>query len=104
MNAGGHGSDMAASLVDVTIVDLAARRANERSAASELGLGFRHSELPESAVVVEARLQLAHGDRERIRAHDLRDRALAAREPARRSERRLGVRQPGAGRGERREH
>jgi UDP-N-acetylmuramate dehydrogenase len=62
MNAGGHGSDMAGSLVDVTIVDLA--EGSERTLpASEIGLSFRHSELPESAVVVEARLQLAHGDR-----------------------------------------
>ena len=62
MNAGGHGSDMAGSLIDVTIVDLAA--SCERTlAVSDIGLSFRHSELPESAVVVEARLQLAHGDR-----------------------------------------
>ncbi len=62
MNAGGHGSDMAGSLVDVTIVDLAA--GSERIVpATDLGLGFRHSDLPESSVVVEARLQLAPGDR-----------------------------------------
>jgi UDP-N-acetylmuramate dehydrogenase len=62
MNAGGHGSDMAGSLIDITIVDLAVT--SERTVpASEIGLGFRHSELPESAVVVEARLQLAPGDR-----------------------------------------
>ncbi len=62
MNAGGHGSDMAGSLIDVTIVDLAAT-CERTVAASDIGLSFRHSELPESAVVVEARLQLAHGDR-----------------------------------------
>lgn len=62
MNAGGHGSDMAGSLIDVTIVDLAA--SCERTiAVSDIGLSFRHSELPEWAVVVEARLQLAHGER-----------------------------------------
>lgn len=62
MNAGGHGSDMAGSLIDVTIVDLVA--SCERTVpASNIGLSFRHSELPESAVVVEARLQLTHGDR-----------------------------------------
>jgi UDP-N-acetylmuramate dehydrogenase len=62
MNAGGHGSDMAGSLIDVTIVDLVAT-VERTVAASDIGLSFRHSELPESAVVVEARLQLAHGDR-----------------------------------------
>jgi UDP-N-acetylmuramate dehydrogenase len=62
MNAGGHGSDMAGSLIDVTIVDLAAT-CERTVAASDIGLGFRHSELPATAVVVEARLQLAHGDR-----------------------------------------
>ena len=62
MNAGGHGSDMAGSLIEVTIVDLAA--GSERALpAADVGLSFRHSELPESAVVVEARLQLARGDR-----------------------------------------
>jgi UDP-N-acetylmuramate dehydrogenase len=68
MNAGGHGSDMKASLLDVTVVDVeridhdcgAAREST--LPASELGLAFRHSELPASAIVVEARLQLAHGD------------------------------------------
>ena len=48
--------------LDITIVDLAVT--SERTVpASEIGLGFRHSELPESAVGVEARLQLAPGDR-----------------------------------------
>ena len=62
MNAGGHGSDMARSLIDVTVVDLAA--ASERTIpAADVGLGFRHSQLPASAVVVEARLQLVRGDR-----------------------------------------
>jgi UDP-N-acetylmuramate dehydrogenase len=62
MNAGGHGSDMAGSLIEVTIVDLAA--SSERTLpAADVGLSFRHSELPESAVVVEARLQLSRGDR-----------------------------------------
>jgi UDP-N-acetylmuramate dehydrogenase len=66
MNAGGHGSDMAESLVDVTVVDLAGRPTPSvvKLAAAELGLGFRHSELSPTAVVVEARLQLAPGDRE----------------------------------------
>ena len=62
MNAGGHGSDMAGSLIEVTIVDLVAN-CERNVPAADIGLSFRHSELPASAVVVEARLQLAHGDR-----------------------------------------
>ena len=63
MNAGGHGSDMAAALVDAAVVDLAAATGVRTVPVAEIGLGFRHSELPDSVVVVSARLQLAHGDR-----------------------------------------
>ncbi len=64
MNAGGHGSDMAGSLIDVTVVDLAATSVVEQTmSAAEVGLGFRQSDLSASTVVVEARLQLAVGDR-----------------------------------------
>ncbi|MGA7759827.1 MAG: UDP-N-acetylmuramate dehydrogenase [Ilumatobacteraceae bacterium] len=63
MNAGGHGSDMAAALVDATVVDLATATDARTVPAAEIGLGFRHSELPDSVVVVSARLQLARGDR-----------------------------------------
>jgi UDP-N-acetylmuramate dehydrogenase len=63
MNAGGHGSDMAAVLVDVTVVDLAGATDVRTVPVAEIGLGFRHSDLPDSVVVVSARLQLAHGDR-----------------------------------------
>lgn len=64
MNAGGHGSDMAASLLDVTVVDLDGSSDTERMlTVDQLGLGFRSSALAESAVVVEARLGLSIGDR-----------------------------------------
>ena len=63
MNAGGHGSDMAASLVDARIVDLRTG-ADERVAASDLDLGYRQSNVTASRVVVEATLGLAAGDRE----------------------------------------
>lgn len=64
MNAGGHGSDMAATLVDVVVVELAATRPGVSTlAASDLGLGFRSSGLADTTVVVEVRLQLAPGDR-----------------------------------------
>jgi len=65
MNAGGHGSDIAASLIDVTLIDLGANAVTERTVvAADIGLGFRSSAVPEGVVVVEARLQLSPGDRE----------------------------------------
>lgn len=64
MNAGGHGSDIAGSLIDITVVDLAATSVVEQTLpAADVGLGFRRSELSPSAVVIEVRLQLAFGDR-----------------------------------------
>jgi UDP-N-acetylmuramate dehydrogenase len=65
MNAGGHGSDMAASLIDATVVDLDRVDGHEQVLpAASLGLGFRSSGLGPSQVVVAARLQLAPGDRD----------------------------------------
>jgi UDP-N-acetylmuramate dehydrogenase len=62
MNAGGHGSDMAASLRHVRLLDL--RRDIEAHApASELGLRFRGSDLTDDQVVLSATLALAWGDR-----------------------------------------
>ena len=61
MNAGGHGSDMAASLVAATVFDL--DDGTERTlAVDELGLGFRSSGLAPQQVVLDATLQLEHGD------------------------------------------
>ncbi len=61
MNAGGHGSDMAASLVQVTVFDLAT--GVERTLhVAELGLAFRSSALAPGHVVLDAVLQLRHGD------------------------------------------
>ncbi len=61
MNAGGHGSDMAASLVRVRLVDL--YRGDESSvAAACLDLGYRHSSVEAHQVVVEGVLELAEGD------------------------------------------
>jgi UDP-N-acetylmuramate dehydrogenase len=64
MNAGGHGSDIAASLIDVDIVDMA-DGSQRVLLAGDIGLAFRHSDLPATAVVISARLQLAPGDRAR---------------------------------------
>src|SRR5690606_38220314 len=60
MNAGGHGSDMAACLIDVEVADLGSGRLSTM-AAGELGLGFRSSALADTTLVLEARLQLAPG-------------------------------------------
>ena len=62
MNAGGHGSDMTATLVDARIVDLRTG-VDERLGAAGLGLGYRRSNVTGSQVVVEATLGLAAGDR-----------------------------------------
>ena len=67
MNAGGHGSDMSASLIDVDLVDLAdadadADGAVQTRSADQLGLRFRGSGLGPTDVVLSARLQLAPGD------------------------------------------
>ena len=63
MNAGGHGSDMAASLVDVIVFDL--HHGVERTLpVDELGLAFRSSWLAPHHLVLEATLQLHQGDAE----------------------------------------
>jgi UDP-N-acetylmuramate dehydrogenase len=62
MNAGGHGSDMAACLVEVRVFDL--RTGHDGAVpASEIGLRFRGSDLRDHQVVVSARLRLRRGDR-----------------------------------------
>ena len=66
MNAGGHGSDMAAALVDVEVVDLTTGR-HERRTADALGLRFRGSDLTDREIVVSARLALRVGDPEESR-------------------------------------
>lgn len=60
MNAGGHGSDMAASVLDVHGVDLST--GNEFSYdAGQLDFGYRTSALQPHHCVVRARLQLSLG-------------------------------------------
>lgn len=55
MNAGGHGSDIAASLVRVRVFDLAT--GDDRSVqAADLDLGYRHSAIGPSDVVLDADL------------------------------------------------
>jgi UDP-N-acetylmuramate dehydrogenase len=62
MNAGGHGSDMGASLVSARVVDLASGpRLVERSRA-DLRLGYRTSAVGDTEVVVDVSLQLSDDD------------------------------------------
>ncbi|MEZ5295723.1 MAG: hypothetical protein R2697_05455 [Ilumatobacteraceae bacterium] len=63
MNAGGHGSDMAACVVDVGVVDLDdPGRGVWRVDVGDLGLRFRASAVPPAHVVLDARLRLRTGD------------------------------------------
>ena len=66
MNAGAYGGDMAQVLDWVEIVT----RAGElvRVEAHELGLSYRHANLPADAVVVRARLRARKGDAQAIAA------------------------------------
>lgn len=61
MNAGGHGSDMAASLVGVHLLDLRTTH-HAWVAVEQLGLRFRGSAIADHQVVLDARLLLQHGD------------------------------------------
>ncbi len=63
MNAGGHGSDIQACLVDVHLFDLLADSIGWLD-ADRLGLRFRGSDIASHQVVLEARIQLAAGDRD----------------------------------------
>ena len=61
MNAGGHGSDMAASLVQAEILDLRSGRV-ERWVPERLELGYRCSALADHHMVLAAEVRLAAGD------------------------------------------
>ena len=54
MNAGGHGSDMATSVVSVRLLDLAAEVGIVVRDAAHLGFGYRHSDLSGTEVVIDA--------------------------------------------------
>ena len=61
MNAGGHGSDMAASLVSARVLDLHSGHEADIE-ASRLHLRFRGSDLADHQVVLQATLSLREGD------------------------------------------
>jgi UDP-N-acetylmuramate dehydrogenase len=62
MNAGGHGSDMAACLMDARVVDLR-RGHDEVVVADRLELGYRRSLVRPDQVVVWGRVALHPGDK-----------------------------------------
>ena len=61
MNAGGHGSDIAACIVRADLFDLHTQQRGWRS-AELLGLRFRGSDLGDHEIVLFAHLRLAEGD------------------------------------------
>ena len=67
MNAGGHGSDLAASLTEVKVADLSAEGADlfKLVPASDLGLSYRHSLIKDTDIVLEATLHLDIGEKEK---------------------------------------
>lgn len=62
MNAGGHGSDMARSLLGVRVLDLRTGEDGDVSAA-DLDLSYRHSAIGSHDLVLEATLGLQPGER-----------------------------------------
>ncbi len=64
MNAGGHGSDIAQSLVRVRVLDLTTGE-DTWVPNRDLQLSYRHSAVRSAQVVVAAELALAEGDRDR---------------------------------------
>lgn len=67
MNAGGHGSDIAATLKRVRVADLVTGD-DGWMATSALALGYRRSAISRTQLVLTAELELATGDRERAEA------------------------------------
>ena len=76
MNAGGHGSDIAACLIDTDVCDLGTGEL-VTMAVDDVGLRFRGSDLTDDHIVVAARLGVRRGDRVAAETDDRRDRALA---------------------------
>ncbi|MEM7094374.1 MAG: UDP-N-acetylmuramate--L-alanine ligase [Actinomycetota bacterium] len=62
MNAGGHGSDMAASVTSVRVLDVRTGSIDSWS-PTDLAFGYRSSSITTDLVVLGARLSLSHGDR-----------------------------------------
>ncbi len=67
MNAGGHGSDIAATLQDVDLLDLSTAE-RSRVVAADLGLAYRTSNIASHQLVVTASFELCPGDVEASQA------------------------------------
>ncbi len=67
MNAGAHGGDMASHLTEVEVFRLSSAT-RERWPVAALGLSYRHSELPDDAVVLAATMVLAPAAPAEVRA------------------------------------
>ena len=67
MNAGAHGSDLAATLTEATVLSLESGEVSSRS-GDQLELSYRHSNLTDREIVVSARLKLTPEPLESIRA------------------------------------
>lgn len=67
MNAGAHGGEMSQSLVEVEVFRLSSA-ARETWAAGALEMRYRHTALPQDAVVVGAELHLEPADADQLRA------------------------------------
>lgn len=67
MNAGGHGSDTAAVLIEAVVIDLDSGSIETHSVES-LGLAYRHSDLTDSQMVVQATFSTVPGDVEELSA------------------------------------
>ncbi len=76
MNAGAYGREVADCLIEATVVRRDGSVMTLRPA--EIGFGYRHSDLPPDAIVVEAVFRAAPGDRAAITAE--MDRIAAERE------------------------
>jgi UDP-N-acetylmuramate dehydrogenase len=67
MNAGAHGSEIRDVLVWAEVARLARGGAVERFGVDDLRMGYRHTALPDDAVVVRARLELVVSEPGRLR-------------------------------------
>lgn len=68
MNAGAHGRELRDVLDWAEVVRLDRDGAVERLAAADLGMRYRHTDLPAGAVVVRARLSLERSDAQALAA------------------------------------
>jgi UDP-N-acetylmuramate dehydrogenase len=65
MNAGGHGSDTAAVLVNVRVLDVHSGEVTNRS-VNDLQLGYRFSNLTDAEIVVQATFRTTEGNPEAL--------------------------------------